>query len=294
MPRTVLIVDDEHDTNQLLAELVSARGYRPITLYEGKHVLDSVERLRPDLILMDLMLPDVDGFELCETLKRNRETNLIPILMVTALNDTNHRIHGVRVGANGYLPKPFTPEQLFQAMDEAIVWRDEHSHRGIDGEIRFDVRGEIAYLQQVNDMLTDMYAHTPLTDRQIKDLRQAVMEMGGNAIEWGHRKNADLPLQITYRIHPDRVTLVIKDQGPGFDPRQLPHAAHDEDPIAHLEVRSDLGLREGGFGIMLARGLVDDFRYNEKGNEVSLVKRFEKQPAAGPSPESGKGPRSGA
>ena len=106
-------------------------------------------------------------------------------------------------------------------------------------------------------MLADLFAHTPLTERHIKDLKQAVMEMGGNAIEWGHRKNAELVLRITYRIDPTSMTLIIKDQGPGFDPRDLPHAASDEDPIRHLEIRNELGLREGGFGIMLARGLVD-------------------------------------
>jgi DNA-binding response OmpR family regulator len=278
MPRNVLIVDDERDTNDLLAELVTARGFQPIQLFEGKDVISVVQREKPDLILMDLMLPDVDGFELCERLKKDRQTNLIPVLMVTALNDTNHRTHGVRVGANGYLSKPFTPAQLYQSMDHALQWRKEHTSKGVEGEIRFDVRGEITYLQQVNDLLTDLYAHTRLTERQIKDLRQAVMEMGGNAIEWGHRKNADLPLQITYRIGPDAVTLVIRDQGPGFNPKELPHAAHDEDPIAHLEVRSELGLREGGFGIMLARGLVDEFSYNETGNEVTLVKHFEAAP----------------
>jgi anti-sigma regulatory factor (Ser/Thr protein kinase) len=100
------------------------------------------------------------------------------------------------------------------------------------------------------------------------------MEMGGNAIEWGHHKNADLPLRITYRIGPDAVTLVIRDQGPGFNPGQLPHAAREDDPIGHLDIRNELGLREGGFGIMLAKGLVDEFRYNDQGNEVTLVKRF--------------------
>ena len=125
-------------------------------------------------------------------------------------------------------------------------------------------------------MLADLFAHTPLTERQIKDLRQAIMEMGGNAIEWGHRKNAELVLRITYRIHPDSVTLIIQDQGPGFDPSSLPHAASNEDPIGHIDLRNDLGLREGGFGIMLARGLVDKFQYNERGNQVTLTKYFTK------------------
>jgi anti-sigma regulatory factor (Ser/Thr protein kinase) len=166
---------------------------------------------------------------------------------------------------------------LFDVIDKAMAWRHEHESRGTTGEINFDIRSESTYLQQANDLLADLFAHTSLTERQIKDLKQAVMEMGGNAIEWGHRKNADLVLQITYRIDPEAVTLIIRDQGPGFNPKKLPHAASDEDPIGHLDVRNELGIREGGFGIMLARGLVDEFRYNDRGNEVTMIKRFERK-----------------
>jgi DNA-binding response OmpR family regulator len=275
MPRSVLIVEDERDTNDLLAGLLQARGFSASQLYEGRGVVDAVRRTQPAAVLLDVMLPDVDGYTVCEQLKRTRETNLTPVVLVTALNDTNHRTQGVRVGANAYVAKPFLPDQLFQAVDRALEWRHRHQEHGTTGEIQFDVRSELAYLHQVNDLLTDLFTHTPLTDRQIRELRQAVMEMGGNAIEWGHRKNAELPLRITYTIGPSAVTLVITDQGPGFDPGTIPHAAREEDPIGHLEVRSNLGLREGGFGIMLARGLVDEFRYNERGNEVTLVKRFE-------------------
>jgi two-component system, OmpR family, response regulator len=278
MPRTVLVVDDERDTNDILASLVQARGFEPIQVFSGAQTLSAVAERQPDLILLDLMLEDIDGFELCDRLKRARDTNLIPVIMVTALHDAHHRAAGVRVGANGYLTKPFTPDQLYEMMQQALEWSDEHRQRGTTGEINFDIRSELTYLAQANDMLADLFAHTPLTERQIKDLKQAIMEMGGNAIEWGHRKNAELILRITYRIDPKCVMLIIRDQGPGFDPRHLPHAASDEDPIGHLEIRNDLGLREGGFGIMLARGLVDDFWYNKSGNEVTLVKRLEPQP----------------
>ena len=279
MPRTVLIVDDERDTNDILADLVRARDGRPVQVFAGAEVAAAVREHAPDVILLDLMLPDLDGFAVCDALKRDRQTNLIPVIMVSALNDADHHAAGVRVGANGYLTKPFTPDDLFAAIDKAVAWRSEHEQRGTHGEINFKIRSESAYLQQANDMLADMYAHTPLTERQIKDLRQAVLEMGGNAIEWGHRKNANLVLQITYRIYPDHITLVIRDQGPGFNPGKLPHAACDDDPIGHIDVRNDLGIREGGFGIMLAKGLVDDFKYNDVGNEVTLVKRFD--PARG-------------
>jgi DNA-binding response OmpR family regulator len=275
MPRTVLVVDDERDTNDILASLIRPRGFEPCQVFSGKQALAAVAEQHPDLILLDLMLPDIDGFALCDRLKRDRETNLIPIVMVTALQDAHHRAAGVRVGANGYLIKPFTPAQLYDVMDSALAWHDEHLQRGTTGEIHFDIRSELTYLAEANDLLADLFAHTQLTDRQIKDLKQAVMEMGGNAIEWGHRKNAELVLRLTYRIDPTAVTLIIEDQGPGFNPSDLPHAASDEDPIRHLEIRNELGLREGGFGIMLARGLVDEFRYNQRGNVVTLVKRLD-------------------
>ena len=276
MPRTVLIVDDERDTNDILASLLRARDFVPVQLYSGAQVISTVSLKKPDLILLDVVLRDADGFSICDQLKRNRETNLIPIIMVTGLQNTHHRAAGVRVGANAYLRKPFTSTELNEAISKALAWHEEHLKRGTHGEISFDIRSELTYLQEANDMLADLFAHTPLTERQIKDLKQAVMEMGGNAIEWGHRKNADLVLRITYRIDRDSITLIIRDQGPGFNPSDVPHAASDDDPIGHIELRSELGLREGGFGIMLARGLVDDFHYNERGNEVTLVKRLER------------------
>jgi len=93
-----------------------------------------------------------------------------------------------------------------------------------------------------------------------------------NAIEWGHQKQGDMLVNITYRIDKDRVVIVIRDSGPGFNPARVPHAADAEDPVKHMEVRDALGLRVGGFGILMARGLVDELQYNETGNEVRLVK----------------------
>src|SRR5262245_4555507 len=147
MPRTVLIVDDERDTNDILASLVRTRGFEPIQVFSGAQVDRAVAENKPALVLLDLMLPGIDVFVVCDRLKRNRETNLIPIIMVTALQDADHRAAGVRVGANGYLKKPFTPDNLYEAMDQALAWHEEHQKRGTDGEINFDIRSELTYLQ---------------------------------------------------------------------------------------------------------------------------------------------------
>src|SRR6516225_6784248 len=129
MPRSVLIVDDERDTNDILASLVQARGFDPIQVFSGANALAAIRERKPDLILLDLMLSDTDGFELCDQLKRSRETNLIPIVMVTALQDAHHRATGVRVGANGYLIKPFAPPELYEAIESALNWHEEHQKR---------------------------------------------------------------------------------------------------------------------------------------------------------------------
>ena len=111
---------------------------------------------------------------------------------------------------------------------------------------------------------------SPFTREQVLALRQALLEMGQNAIEWGNRHRSEQLVDITYRIHADRVEIVIRDQGSGFDRSKLPHAASAEDPIAHMGVREKLGLREGGFGLLITNGMVDEMWYNEAGNEVTL------------------------
>ena len=73
MPRTVLVVDDERDTNDILASLVQARGFQPIQVFTGAEALEAVAKQKPDLILLDLLLADIDGFELCDRLKRDRK-----------------------------------------------------------------------------------------------------------------------------------------------------------------------------------------------------------------------------
>jgi CheY-like chemotaxis protein/anti-sigma regulatory factor (Ser/Thr protein kinase) len=244
--------------------------------HTGAGALALIREKQPDVVLLDLTLPDSTGFEICHKLKCDRETNLIPVILVALKDDPRQVLSGLRVGSNGFISKPYTHDEVKEAVESAIAWRHERIEHGDSGEIVFMLRSEMAILQQTNDLLADLFVHTPLTERQIKELKQVLTEMGGNAIEWGHRRNAELPLKITYRIGSDRVTLIIRDQGPGFDPKNLPHAACDEDPIQHLDVRNELGIREGGFGIMLAKGMVDDFKYNDVGNQVTLIKRFPK------------------
>lgn len=276
MTRKALVVEDELNTGQLLAEHLRRWGFDPTVLGEGKPAVGWVHANHPDLVLLDLMLPDIEGFEICEILKLERDTNLIPIVMITALTSSEDRIRGLKVGANQYLTKPFTADDLHKAIQNALAWRDEIKSKGTHGAVRFQLQSDFHFLEELNSLLSSMFLYSGLSQIQARQLATAVREMGTNAIEWGHKKQVEMILTVDYHIDPDKITIVIRDSGPGFNPRQLPHAATMDDPVSHMMVRETIGLREGGFGILMSRGLVDDLQYNEAGNEVRLIKYFEK------------------
>ena len=280
MAPKALVVEDEPETGQLLAEILRRRGYDPTVLAEGKPAVPWTQEHNPELILLDLMLPDVDGYDICETLKLERDTNLIPIIMVTARDTPKDKVHGLQVGANHYLTKPFTVEQLTQAIDHALAWKHDLEHSGTEGEVHFRLQSDTEYLDELNHLLGSLFLFSGVSEAQVRQLIAAVRELGVNAIEWGHKKQIELIVTVTYRIDPEKVTIVIKDTGPGFDRAKLLHAAKSEDPVSHMMVREALGMREGGFGILMAEGLVDDLQYNEAGNEVRLIKYYSSKAGA--------------
>ncbi|MFO0968200.1 MAG: ATP-binding protein [Gemmataceae bacterium] len=274
MERKALVVEDEKELGQLLAEHLKRWGFTPTVLNEGKAAVPWVQANQPSIVLLDLLLPDVNGLAICEELKLSPETNLVPVIMVTALDGQEDRVKGLQVGANRYLPKPFTAEKLNRTITETIAWQEDLKRHGTAGEIRFQLQSDTTYLDELNSMLASLFHFSGLKPGEIKQLTTAVRELGTNAIEWGHRKQLDRIVTVDYRIDPKQITIIIKDTGPGFDPKNLPHAANSDDPITHMMVRETLGLREGGFGILMSRGLVDELQYNEAGNEVRLVKYF--------------------
>jgi two-component system, OmpR family, response regulator len=278
MSRKALVVEDEKELGMLLGEHLRRWGYEPTVLHEGASATAWVREHQPSVILLDLLLPDTDGFAICENLKLDRETNLIPVVMVTALSALEDRVKGLQVGANRYLTKPFSADDLAKAIQDALAWQEDLKRRGTEGEIRFQMQSDTQYLEELNHLLASLFLFSGLSQVQVKQLTTAVRELGTNAIEWGHKKQTERIVTVDYRIDQEKITILIKDTGVGFDPDNLPHAADPDDPIAHMMVREALGLREGGFGILMSRGLVDELEYNESGNEVKLVKYFPKLP----------------
>jgi two-component system phosphate regulon response regulator PhoB len=112
MPGSVLIVDDEQDLLGVLQHNLTREGYRTLTASTGTRALDLAENARPDLILLDVMLPDLSGHEVCRRLRASRTTRRIPVLMLTARNEEFDRVVGFEAGADDYVVKPFSTREL--------------------------------------------------------------------------------------------------------------------------------------------------------------------------------------
>jgi class 3 adenylate cyclase len=108
----VLIVDDDPDMAALLARTITAEGMTADTVHDGESALRSVSSSPPDLLLLDVMLPGMNGFQICERLKTDPATALLPVVLVTALEDRESRVRGIEAGADDFLSKPVNREEL--------------------------------------------------------------------------------------------------------------------------------------------------------------------------------------
>src|SRR5262245_53721562 len=103
---TILVVDDDAKHRRLMEALLQPRGYTVVNASDGAEALDQVRRAHPDLILLDVIMPLVDGLEVCKLLKGHPATRLIPVVMMTALDSVEDRIKGIDAGADDFLTKP--------------------------------------------------------------------------------------------------------------------------------------------------------------------------------------------
>jgi two-component system, OmpR family, alkaline phosphatase synthesis response regulator PhoP len=146
-PVTILVVDDEQPLTVFIARYLEREGYRPLVAHDGREALDIARRESPDLVVLDLMLPEIDGLEVCRQLRQFSDAY---VLMLTARAEEIDRVVGLSVGADDYVTKPFSPRELV-ARIRAMLRRPrqlvgQESHAPLD-LLRFD------------DLLIDLAAH---------------------------------------------------------------------------------------------------------------------------------------
>lgn len=116
----ILIVDDEPFNVDYLEQELEDRGYETVSAVNGQEALEKVVAEAPDLILLDVMMPVLDGFTVCRILKEHEETRLIPIIIMTALDAVADRVQGIKAGADDFLTKPVHEEELFARIETAL------------------------------------------------------------------------------------------------------------------------------------------------------------------------------
>lgn len=147
MKKNIFIIDDEEDIVELVLLNLKKNNYEATGFYNAASFLESIKLKKPDLVILDLMLPDMDGIEICKYLRTNNEYKDIPIIMLTAKQDEIDKVIGLEVGADDYITKPFSSRELI-ARVKALLRRSDYKNDtfnkedilNIDEEIFIDIK----------------------------------------------------------------------------------------------------------------------------------------------------------
>jgi CheY-like chemotaxis protein len=120
MAKSILIVDDDEMVRMALGELLKPEDYEIDSVGSAKEALDRINKKRYDLLMFDIIMPEMNGFELCKKVRAREDYNEIPIVFLTAKNREDDRIQGIEAGANLFLSKPISPNKLLQIVSETI------------------------------------------------------------------------------------------------------------------------------------------------------------------------------
>ena len=173
--RNVLIVEDDPDASDILAALLRDRDFDPMQTESGERA--GCADVRPEIVFSDLMLPDLDGYRICEALKMDRETNPVPVIMVTAMTAAEDQLRGFRVGADAYVASLYTPSDIDEAVTAVEARKNRLEEGRIETSVRLDLSSEVASLSSVNEVFGLLLAYTPLSERRSQS---AAVGVSGN------------------------------------------------------------------------------------------------------------------
>jgi len=274
--RLVLVVDDDRALRHAITALLQADGYRTEQAGDGPEALDKLRQQPVDLMLLDIGLPGMSGLDV---LARAREAPSPPrVVMMTADDTPEALLQSFRGQAHWFVRKPFAPARIVEVVNDvlrasaaAALPITVISAKPEWLELVAPCSLEVA--ERVQDFVMQLDAKLP--DEVRESVAQAFRELLSNAVEWGGRLDPARTVRISCLRTQRMLLFRIADPGEGFDIDRLAHAAvgnPDHDPLEHHRVREDLGLRPGGLGLVMTRALVDELIYNEKRNEVVLIK----------------------
>jgi DNA-binding response OmpR family regulator len=274
--RRVLVVDDDAALRHALTSLLDQAGYRTDQARDGPEALTKLQQQPVDLLLLDIGLPGISGLDV---LAQTRTQTAPPrVIMMTADDTPEALLRAFHAQAHRFVRKPFPPRRIVEAVNDVLAASpaaslpiEVVSARPEWLEIVVPCSLEVA--ERVQEFVMQLDA--TLADDVRESVARAFRELLTNAVEWGGRLDPNRKVRVSCLRTRRMLLYRIADPGEGFDIAQLAHAAisnRDDDPLAHDRVREEMGLRPGGLGLMMTRAIVDEVIYNEKRNEVVLVK----------------------
>ena len=189
---TILVADDQASNRELFSELLTAQGLKVITAADGAAALDQLSRVATDLVLLDVMMPQLNGFEVCEKIKANPDTYLIPVILVTGLSDKESRIEGIRVGADDFLTRPVDRTELLARVRSLLKLKQRTDELECAESVLFSLARSIegkdpythGHCERLAEYSASLGEHLGLPEDQITALRRAgvVHDIGKIAI----------------------------------------------------------------------------------------------------------------
>ncbi len=192
MTARIAIIEDEPDIAEVLEYNLEREGFQTFTLLRGDTAMDSLRSDVPDLILLDIMLPGLDGLELCRLLKRDASTSQVPLIMLTAKGDEVDRIVGLELGADDYIAKPFSPREVVLRIKAVLRRAQEPTpipDELVAGDIRLDVPGHRLFIgdDEVTLTATEFRLLSLLMERTGRVLTRETLLTEG----WGYAEDVD-------------------------------------------------------------------------------------------------------
>jgi putative two-component system response regulator len=178
---TILVADDQAANRELLDELLTSQGFKVIAVPDGASVLLELSRTQVDLVLMDVMMPALTGFEVCEKIKANPDTYLIPVILVTALSDKQDRLEGIKVGADDFLSRPVDRIELLARVRSLLKLKHRTDELERAESVLFSLARSIegkdpythGHCERLSDYSARLGEHLGLAEDQVIALRRA-------------------------------------------------------------------------------------------------------------------------
>jgi CheY-like chemotaxis protein/anti-sigma regulatory factor (Ser/Thr protein kinase) len=263
--------------------MLTRAGFNARVARDGVDALKALGNGRFDLLLLDVWMPKMNGLDLLAQIRKRKAK---PRVVVMTSDDAPETLlKTVREQAFTCVHKPIEPLALLRTVREALEAAEPLPIEVISArpewvELVVPCTREAA--ERIQSVVERLDAHLPAEVRE--SIAYAFRELLLNAVEWGGKLDPRRKVRISCLRARRMLLYRIADPGPGFNIDELPHAAigqSPEDPIAHMHVREEKGIRPGGFGLLMVRAQVDELLYNETRNEVVFVKYLEsKKPSA--------------